>query len=244
VRFAVLSDIHANREAFAAVVDKLRELDVDQVVFLGDIVGYNPDPNFCIEGLFSLTTLMVRGNHDKAAAGLTSTEYFNEAAEAAVLWTRGQLTARNMERMESLGAGPLELQGGLVICHGSPRDEDEYIFQRTAARENFEFLAEHHPGAGVCFFGHTHVAMIIDDAGEVYPPSDNFRLEAGRRYLINPGSVGQPRDGRSSAALGIYDDRDRSFRHVRVGYPLEKTQRKIIAAGLPDFLAARLEMGR
>ncbi len=244
MRTAVLSDVHANREAFTAVLAKLRELDIDQVVYLGDIIGYNPDPNFCIERLFSLTTFMVRGNHDKAAAGIITTEYFNEVAEAAVVWTRRQLTTRNLMRLENLRAGPLLIEGGIVICHGSPRDEDEYIFQRTAARENFDFLDEHHPGARICFFGHTHVPMIIDDGGEVYPASEKFQLVEGRRYLINPGSVGQPRDGSSDAAWGIYDEDERSFSHLRVSYPLEETQRKILGAGLPDFLAARLHLGR
>jgi predicted phosphodiesterase len=244
VRYAVLSDVHANREAFTAVLEKISELDIDQVLYLGDIVGYNPDPNFCIERLFSLTSVMVRGNHDKAAAGLISTEYFNDVAEQAIMWTRRQLTAENLTRMRKLKVGPLEAGKGLVICHGAPRDEDEYIFQRAVARENFDFLAEHLPGTRVCFFGHTHVPMIIDEEGGVVLTVEEFHLEAGRRYLINPGSVGQPRDGSSSAAWGVYDDRENSFRHIRVSYPLAETQRKIMAAGLPDFLAARLFAGR
>jgi predicted phosphodiesterase len=244
VRFAVLSDVHANREAFAAVLDEFSQHDIDQVVYLGDIVGYNPDPNYCIERLFALTSLVVRGNHDRAVAGQVSTKYFNQVAEAAVVWTRRQLTARNLIRLENLRAGPILVEKSFLICHGSPRDEDEYIFQRTVARENFDFMGEHYPGAGICFFGHTHVPMIIDDAGQVWPWSQNFRLEAGRRYLINPGSVGQPRDGNDGASWGIYDDVKHSFRHLRVNYPLEETQRKIFGAGLPEFLALRLAAGR
>ena len=242
MRLAVLSDIHANREALEAVEARLAELRVDQVYFLGDAVGYNADPGWCLKRVTALATRAVRGNHDKTVSDPANLDWFNEVAREALLWTRRSLGAEELELLSGLPSGPLD-EGDCLICHGAPYDEDHYLTQPRDAQRAFRFLERGHPQARLAFFGHTHVPAIIAERGRALTPPERFALRPGVRCLINPGSVGQPRDRVPLASFGVLDEGEQVYEHYRVPYPIEITQGKILAAGLPRALADRLAGG-
>jgi predicted phosphodiesterase len=251
VRILVLSDIHANLEALEACLEAAPPYD--RVFNLGDIVGYGANPNEAVERSRALGSVFVRGNHDKACSGLISLDDFNPVAGVAAIWTRDQLIPDNLSFLRDLPMGPLTPADNLQCVHGSPRDEDEYVF---LAREAYSILA--HVSVPVTFFGHTHVqgAYWIDDVKETEGVVDPryssqkgkqqfpLALEKTSAYLINPGSVGQPRDGDPRAAFALYDVDAASVTFHRVPYDIERAQKKILSAGLPDRLASRLAEGR
>ncbi len=246
--FCIISDIHANLEALSAVLDAVAKLPVDEILCLGDLVGYNADPGACAEEVLSRAAATVRGNHDKAASRLLSLEWFNSVAKEALLWTRASLPEETLERIAELPEGPEEPVEGVLICHGTPMDEDRYMVDSASIGESFRFLKRNHPGARVCFHGHTHAPLIArmnSVGGKVVlmPPEEEVSLEEGARYLINPGSVGQPRDGNPQASFGILDTERWIYRTIRVAYAIRESQRKILEAGLPRELARRLEEG-
>ena len=243
MRVAILSDIHANREALEAVEARLAALRVDQVYFLGDAVGYNADPGYCLARIAALAAFSVRGNHDKTVADPANLDWFNEVAREALVWTSRQLDAQGLSLLAGLPRGPLAVGERWVLCHGTPADEDQYLTQARDAEKAFRFLGASFPGAEVAFFGHTHVPVIVAEKGRALPPPERFALRPGVRYLINPGSVGQPRDRLPLASFGVLDEEERAYEHYRVPYPIEKTQGKILAAGLPRALADRLAGG-
>ncbi|MBN1835200.1 MAG: metallophosphoesterase family protein, partial [Spirochaetales bacterium] len=216
------------------------------VLYLGDAVGYNADPNDCVTRILDMADAVIRGNHDKTVASADNLEWFNEVAREAILWTRDTLVPENLRRLGEIPAGPLEVLERYLICHGSPMDEDLYITRQRDVQKSFDFMRRRFPKARICFFGHTHVPLLIEEGGEAVAPAAQNVLRPDRRYLINPGSVGQPRDRDPRAAFGILesgDDGEAVFRQYRVEYPLERTQAKIRAAGLPAMLAERLELG-
>jgi predicted phosphodiesterase len=248
VRYLVISDIHGNLEALDAVIGAMTPLGYDRVLVLGDLVGYGADPNAVVERVRSLDPLMViRGNHDKVAAGLDDGESFNLVARSAVQWTIDALTPSNREYLRMLPAGPTSIDNHVEICHGSPFDEDAYIFDELDALKAFESASR-----PICLFGHTHVALAFrrtEDRLELPAgpgDTDQVRLSTanGARYLINVGSVGQPRDNDPRAGAGIVDTTAAYVDLYRVRYPIEEAQRKIRMAGLPDILARRLALGR
>lgn len=243
MQVAFVSDIHSNWEALQAVLARIEELGIERIVCLGDIVGYGADPNRCTEELFARARPLIRGNHDKAVSGLMDVTWFNEMARQAVFWTRSAMTEENLQRIRSLEAGPLAMGGPLLICHGSPADEDQYIFNLATARAGFQRMREGFPDRRICLFGHTHLPIVIEESGEAYYPEEPVRLEESKRYLINPGSVGQPRDGVPLASFGVLDESEMSFSLHRIEYPIEEAQAKILAAGLPAMLARRLAQG-
>lgn len=246
MRYLVLSDIHANLEALEAVVAIARPQDFDRVLILGDIVGYGADPNAVVDRVRSLHAhAIIRGNHDKVASGVESAEGFNQAARFAAMWTLEQLTPDNRDFLTSLPAGPLVVDD-VEICHGSPDDEDEYVFEPVDAIESLRGTQR-----PLCFFGHTHVAigywMSADTFDVIVPASEadtEIELVAERRYMINPGSVGQPRDGDPRAAFGIFDSATNKVLLRRVPYDVSSAQAKIVKAGLPEGLARRLGVGK
>ena len=247
MRYLILSDIHSNLEALEAVLAAAAR-QYDAVLMLGDIVGYGADPNAVVEKVRGLKPVAsIRGNHDKVAAGLDSSEDFNSLARAAAVWTQRALTPPNLEYVRALPAGPAIVDRDVEICHGSPLDEDFYIVADVDAAHAIAASKRR-----LCFFGHTHVAMCgrIDDRRrlEIQTPDGQPELEidlAGdAKYLINPGSVGQPRDGDARAAYAIADLKRGVVRLQRVAYPVEMAQKKIMDAGLPPALAYRLGMGR
>jgi predicted phosphodiesterase len=246
MRYLILTDIHANLEGLQTCLQDARTRGYDETLILGDIVGYGPDPNAVIQLIRELhPKAIVRGNHDKVALGMNQAEGFHAAARAAAHWMLESLTEGNREWLVALPMGPTVIDGELEICHGAPFDEDAYIFDELDARHAFEAAT-----APVCFFGHTHFAVVFRIAKDlleiVNPPDGDTGLivDAQARYLVNPGSVGQPRDGDPRAAYAIYDTDAKQLDLIRLAYPLEITQEKMLRVGLPDPLARRLALGR
>lgn len=245
MRYLILADLHANLEALAAVLSAVDVHEFDLVLVLGDFVGYGPDPNEVIALIRSLPVPIaaVRGNHDRVASGISSPEGFNEIAARAALWTADRLDAASLEFLHQLAVGPCAVSAGLEICHGSPVDEDDYILCSASAGSAFAAT-----GASVVFFGHSHLpscfqlgAAGIDLAlmtGEGW-----MHLSDGERYLLNPGSVGQPRDGDPRAAYMTYSSWLRRVDWHRVAYPVAVTAEKVCARGLPEAVATRLLVG-
>jgi len=256
MRALIVSDIHANLEALRAVLAAAPPHDV--VWNLGDIVGYGANPNEVIDESRRLGTVFVRGNHDRVCSGLDSADDFNPIAQRAARWTECVLTGEHRDWLRHLAAGPIAPDGPQVNCvHGSPIDEDEYILTVRDA-----WLSLHEPRARLTFFGHTHVQGGFATNGEEWfrlmprygrplrgsapgePGEYELQLREGVRYLLNPGSVGQPRDGDWRAAYAVYDDQQMLLTWYRAPYDVREAQERIIAAGLPDRLASRLREGR
>lgn len=248
MRYLVLSDMHGNWDAFAAVLRKVRRKRFDATLVLGDLVGYGAGPNQVVEAVKNLegTVFVVRGNHDKVVAELEDGSNFNQPALAAARWTTERLTPANLRYVRDMPLGPLAIDNDLHICHGSPLDEDSYVFSIYDAYEIFT----NYPDAQVIFFGHTHIPsrFVLHDKGTievavVQGESETLKLEEGKRYLLNPGSIGQPRDRDPRASFVIYDDETRTVRWQRVEYAIAKAQERIERSGLPKVLADRLALG-
>jgi diadenosine tetraphosphatase ApaH/serine/threonine PP2A family protein phosphatase len=244
MKYLVLSDIHANLEALDAVLAAAG--DYDHVLVLGDLVGYGANPDEVIERIRALpSATLIRGNHDKVATGLESVESFNHLARYAIQWTAGRLAPENREWLAALPAGPATIDALVEICHGSPFDEDVYIFDDLDGRRAFNVMTR-----PLCLFGHTHVPAAFRFDGDMEPVGPprgerfHLPLDEGVSYLVNCGAVGQPRDGDPRAAFGILDVASHSLEVVRVRYDVAAAQAKIIEAGLPDVLAHRLAIGR
>ena len=248
MRYLLLSDIHSNLEALEACLE-LAEGKYEQILCLGDLVGYGPDPNPVIEKVRSLASIIIRGNHDKACSGHEVAAEFNPLARLATEWTRNELTPEHFGFLRSLPAGPVELDG-FQIVHGSPLDEDEYIL---GAGQAFPLLRSQQTQT-VCF-GHTHNqgGFMISGQGRFQTIRLPWKkdglilalsLEEQGRYLVNPGSIGQPRDGDWRAAFAIFDTGQRAVEYLRVSYNRPRTQEKMRKAGLPQLLIQRLEHGR
>ena len=213
---------------------------------LGDLVGYGADPNAIVEWARENVTAVIRGNHDRVSVGGDPGEpdgmdTFNPAAQASTLWTRNALLPENRAYLERLPRGPLPYEG-LDLVHGSPVDEDEYVVTASDAAPLFELL-----GAPVTFFGHTHrqgAFRMSRRAVTQIAPEGTLAFEPEYFYLVNPGSVGQPRDGDPRAAYALYSPEERAVEFCRVAYDVDRAAAKIRAAGLPDFLAARLHEGK
>ncbi len=250
MRYALISDIHANLEALRAVLTILHRLRFDAVLFLGDAVGYGPDPGPCVDLLRKLAETYpfwgVRGNHDAAVLDDEELDAFNPVAREALLWTRTRLSPDQQAFLATL---PLmqELETGELMVHATPLDPDgwEYITQTFEAREVLDYVAN-----WITLYGHTHIQVAFEardhqlNSHRSDPENiQEIALEESARYLINPGSVGQPRDGIPEAAWGLLDTRERRLWLGRVSYPVEQTARKILDAGLPEFLAYRLYEG-
>jgi predicted phosphodiesterase len=246
VRYLILSDIHANWEALEAVLSRAAG-EYDQVVCCGDLVGYGPDPNAIVDWVRSNVAFVIRGNHDKAAVGLENLEWFNPVARTAALWTQNELTPENGEYVRQLARGPLAVDH-YQIAHGSPLDEDEYLVGGAEVAQVFEYLDRN-----LTFFGHTHVQggfALARGRGHILrgPALDEeaagLDLDPDGVYLINPGAIGQPRDGDPRAAYVLYDPASCGIEYRRAEYDIGSVQAKIRGAGLPDFLAARLAVGQ
>lgn len=247
MRYLVISDIHANLEAFEAVIAAATPLKYNQVLLLGDLVGYGADPNAICERVRDLKPdALIRGNHDKVGSGIESPEGFNAVARNAIRWTYEALTPENREWLAALPAGPLVVDDHIEICHGTPFDEDAYVFDDLDA-----LRAMHAARRPLCLFGHTHVQVghyLARDQFGIATGDDQrpltIAMEESTRYLVNPGSVGQPRDGDPRAGFAIVDTTAREVTIHRVEYPIAKAQARILEEGLPDVLAQRLALGR
>jgi predicted phosphodiesterase len=245
VRYLILSDIHANWEALEAVLARAQSA-YDYIVCCGDVVGYGANPDAVTEWVRNNVAHIVRGNHDKACAGLEDLEWFNSVARASAVWTQEIMKPDNIGYLHTLAKGP-ERVNGFQIVHGSPLDEDEYVVSEQDVAQVAPYL-----DASVSFFGHTHLqcGFLCHRNGvkrlrgvDLESDAEVLELEAGSSYLINPGSVGQPRDGDPRAAYAIYQPDARLVTLNRAEYDIVSAQRKIREAGLPELLALRLEAG-
>jgi predicted phosphodiesterase len=251
MRLLVFSDVHANATALQAALAAAAG-QWDQAACLGDIVGYGPDPNEAVERVRSLVHAVVRGNHDKAVSGAADLDGFNPAARAAIEWTRQQLAPENIRYLRSLPRGPVEFDN-VALVHGSVGDEDEYIFAAEQALDGILISPR-----SITFFGHTHIQGGFFYDGESPEridlwPASGSGLEAGVttltldpkiRYLLNPGSIGQPRDGDPRAAFAIADLPQRKIEFWRTPYDISAVQDRMEQAGAPEPLILRLAFGR
>jgi diadenosine tetraphosphatase ApaH/serine/threonine PP2A family protein phosphatase len=245
MRYLVLSDVHANTDALDAALGVAATAGYDRVLVLGDLVGYGGDPNGAVNRVRQLDPLAtIRGNHDRVASGIDSAENFNPAARNAAMWTRSAIDADNLAYLAQLPEGPLQVDDLVEICHGTPLDEDAYVFDSLDAIRSLNDASR-----PVCLFGHTHspLALYVEGRELAYERTDHgtvFALRDGARYLINGGSIGQPRDSDPRAAFVIVDTGARTVEFFRVPYDVAAAQERIRRAGLPESLAARLALGR
>jgi len=243
MRYALISDVHGNLEALQVVLHHIDMERPDRLVCLGDLVGYGADPEKCIDIVRERTELVVAGNHDWAAIGKTDISYFNPYAQAAVLWTQKRLGNFHRRYLEKL---PLILQEEeLLFVHSTPERPEEwnYVFSRVQAAYYLARLSHR-----LCFIGHSHIPVaFVFRGGEVAlvtGPSFRISIEPDLRYLINIGSVGQPRDGDNRASYAVVDLAEQVVEVKRVPYDIPTAQRKILKAGLPEVLAERLAYGQ
>lgn len=243
MRYLVLSDLHANLEATDAVLAAAEVLRPDHTLVLGDLVGYGPDPNAVLDRILTRPgTTVIRGNHDRVAARLGPDTDFNPHAQAAIRWTTAQLTPDWLRELAALPRGPIGVDADIEICHGAPFDEDFYV-HRPADAEHAGRAASR----PICLFGHTHIAAAFawpHEQVRLLGPSGRtpcaLDLRQAGRWLINPGSVGQPRDGDWRAAFALLDTTERTCTLHRVEYDAALTRRKMQAAGLPSILISRI----
>lgn len=240
MRFAIFSDVHANLEALDAVLADARQRRCTDFVCLGDVVGYNASPRECLQRVRELDCPVVKGNHDEEVTLSASSERFNELAEDAIQWTRDQLADQDKEWLRGL---PLQKRvHDFTIVHATLDTPGHwgYVFNNLDAAASFTYQR-----TAVCFFGHTHVPMVfVRDQGVHHHRVEHVRLEPAKKYLINAGGVGQPRDGNWRAAYCIYDVENHLVELLRVKYDIATAQKKIEKAGLPQLLAERLAIGR
>ncbi|OGN95150.1 MAG: hypothetical protein A2Z75_02025 [Chloroflexi bacterium RBG_13_50_10] len=242
MRYAILGDIHSNLAAFEAVLQDVKGRGgFDKIWCLGDVVGYGPDPRECIERLRQFEHVCVAGNHDWAAIGKMDTADFNPVAALAAHWTAQQLTAEDKDYLQNL---PLTLsEDDFTLAHGSPRDPIwEYLLSTEAAQNNFACFE-----TAYCLVGHSHVPLIFELVSNkvvyrMFPEGTNLKL-GKKRVIINPGGVGQPRDGDPRASYALYDTQARAVHHYRVEYDIPATQKKMEESGLPKPLIMRLSVG-
>lgn len=245
MRFLILSDIHANLEALEAVLHDAAKLRYDAVLCLGDIVGYGPNPNEVAEWVRANADAVVRGNHDKACSGVTAFNSFNAAAKCSSRWTLEHLDDQNSRWLLTLQQGPVRVED-FELVHGAPDDEDRYMFHEHEAERGFMYAEEQ-----VTFFGHTHVqgGFIGEPLRRSYDVTRlnilprHMALRTDKTYLINPGAVGQPRDGDERAAYCVYDSTAWVVEFYRVAYDIRSVQEKMLAFGLPEELVLRLASG-
>jgi diadenosine tetraphosphatase ApaH/serine/threonine PP2A family protein phosphatase len=229
---AIISDLHSNLEALTTAINYIDRAGVDEIWCLGDIVGYGPSPNECVEMVREKCTLLLRGNHDAGAIGDLELSHFNEHGQAAIKWTRAELTFQNREYLNTL---PLTaVRRDIMLAHATPADPESWRYVLTWSDAIDAFMGSSSP---LCFIGHTHVPLII---GEDHK-TGTFRQ--GVRHLINVGSVGQPRDGNPKASFGLLDTDLGKYENIRLAYDIEKVIQAVQKAGLPEQLGKRLLVG-
>ncbi|MBI3193356.1 MAG: metallophosphoesterase family protein [Ignavibacteriae bacterium] len=233
MRVAIISDIHSNLEALNTAFSVIAVKNVDEIICLGDVVGYGPNPNECVEVVLKHTQHIILGNHDEAAVNLATAEYFNPYARIAAEWTNKELTQKNKELLRKL---PYTIERhGLLFVHASPFQPElwYYIVSFSDAQKNFRYFTQ-----PVCFVGHSHVPIIFSD--DLWTPD----VQRGGKYIINVGSIGQPRDHDPRLSFGVFDTETWQYENVRLEYDMKETARKIRIAGLPTILADRLFDGK
>lgn len=241
MRIGIFSDIHGNFEALEAVLKYFKDNNIHKYICLGDIVGYGPSPNECVEAVKGLKCPVVLGNHDYVAIGKGDVSLFNVTARNAIEWTQKQLTGENLDFLRTLPFIYRTKQ--LIAVHSTPREPErwEYVLTMDAALQNMEYYTE-----PVCFIGHSHAPFFLelDPEGNPQLIRDNPMIIKDKyRYMVNVGSVGQPRDNNPKSAFALYDTTQKTVTLLRVPYNIAITQEKIIKAELPIQLAQRLQNG-
>ncbi|MEW6097249.1 MAG: metallophosphoesterase family protein [bacterium] len=242
MQYGIISDIHSNLEALMVVLEKLKE--VDKIICLGDIVGYGPLPNECIDEVRKLSGVTIVGNHDLASIGWKEISWFNEYAQRAIIWTMDTLTKENKQYLSSLPE--IVEEKDFIMVHGSLWDyTNEYITGVKKANKSFELLKE----KNLLFVGHTHSPMLFlkKEYEPIYPirlgDKDTIKVSTPDKLIVNVGAVGQPRDGDPRASFGIFDTDTMEIGIYRVSYDINKTQDLMRKEGLPEFLIERLAVG-
>ncbi len=242
MKLAFFSDVHANWEALTAVLNDFSRQKVDQCFFLGDAVGYGADPNPCIEAICKSTEVRLMGNHDYAALGQIETLQFNQYARLSIEWTKQVLTSESIQKLS--GFKVQETVADFHLVHATPKEplQWEYLLDLDDAEENFNFFE-----TKICLIGHSHTPLIVrkykEEHASLYP-DNRVTLEPDWRYIINIGSVGQPRDGNPKACYLLYDADSAEARLVRVAYDVSAAQGKMKALNLPEYLIERISAGR
>jgi putative phosphoesterase len=247
MKLALIADVHANLEALEAVLQAIARDDVDLIIHLGDLVGYNANPGECVDLICQRNVLCVAGNHDRAILDPTLAQDFNIIAYQAVIWSSRQLTEKHKDFLGQLPVTRV-IQDRFLACHGNPVSPDSYISHHFQGKRVLNMLRQELAPATVCFFGHTHRRAIWyrDVRGKVAQLSiseQRVQLDPENLYLINPGSVGQPRNQIPMASYAVFDTVAFVLHHKLVPYNIGSAQRKILAANLPPYLAERLAEG-
>lgn len=240
MRYLILADIHGNQEALEAVLAHAQG-GYDQILCLGDLVGYGADPDFVVDWARANVAAIVRGNHDRTVSQDDSLDSYRAEARNGLLWTRQALSATNLDYLSKMPRGPISYEG-FDLVHGSPLDEDEYLVRPADVASLLPHLKTR-----LTFFGHTHVQggfVAAPDGVTKIDPECALEIQPENFYLVNPGSVGQPRDGNWRAAYALYSPVEQRVEFVRVSYNVGPTAEKIVLAGMPATLAARLLMGK
>ncbi len=238
MKIAVISDIHSNLVALRTALSHIKLQQVDRIICLGDAVGYGPRPNECVELLRRNSYICLMGNHDHAVLGLTDTRYFNSYAREAVEWTRSVLTPENLDYLRNL---PFFFsENDFLFVHSTPlHPEDwEYIFSENQARDYIKQMKQR-----ICFVGHSHVPMVFPEHERSYYREESILEFREQKYIVNVGSVGQPRDHDPRLCYVLFDTESGWLKFVRLKYDYEETAREILEKGLPPFLAMRLAEG-
>jgi predicted phosphodiesterase len=242
MRYAIICDVHSNLEALEVVLGEIDRQDVDKIVHLGDIVGYNANPNECITILRERNIPSIMGNHDAAACGLDDPLWFNSAARQAVIWTRNQLSPENKEYLRGLPEN-LMLEEGIMLTHGSPENRDNYILDWMDAMRQFGCMEK--LSVYLAFFGHSHLPALFAYKGFNHNLNHQGKhtLDKNNLYLINFGGLGQPRDGDPRTCFGILDTEEMTVEFFRLRYDVFKCAKKVEDVGLDEYLAERLIAG-
>jgi len=243
--YAIISDIHSNLEALQVVLAKIDEIEAERVICLGDIVGYYSNPNECVDLIRSRKILCIMGNHDIVACGKMEPVFFNPTASRAILWTRDQLTPENKKFIEELSDAHIVVPH-LRMVHGSILDRDEYLLFKPEIERSFREMAKYPELPKVSFFGHTHRKVCYEfDGINIYSSkNERYRLRPDAYYLINPGSVGQPRDGDPKAAFLTFDTDEQEVVFYRIPYDIDQTVKKMQDLDFGEVLAKRLYRGQ
>jgi predicted phosphodiesterase len=242
LKFLIISDIHSNFEALKCVIEEIKRDSFDRIVCLGDIVGYGPQPDECVKFIRNNSVVSITGNHERMLFNPSLRIYANVNARRAIEWTDGIISVSSREFLEKLPVFLKDEEKRISFVHGSPCDPDEYIFKISVALRSIEKIKNEN--IRLCFFGHTHIPGIIDEDGNLYYEENvTMALDFRRYYLINPGSVGQPRDRDPRASFCVFDDAKNTVKFYRREYNISKTVEKIEEYGLPLELGERLWYG-
>jgi predicted phosphodiesterase len=247
MRVAIISDIHSNLEALKAVLDQIDQDNISLIVNLGDLVGYNANPKECVDLVQARKIISILGNHDRAATQVKFAEGFNILAYQALVWSAKALSARHKQFLDGLQHTKV-LWDRYLLFHGAPENPDAYIFYLFQAKRAFNYMRKKTPGVRLAFFGHTHHRALWQrdlrgKVSKVQISEDYLLLDPEQMYLINPGSVGQPRQKQWQASYLVFTNEPETIHFRSVAYDVHSAQNKIREAQLPEYLAERLQIG-